>query len=89
MKMGDPLEQSQQLLEELVKTASDLPDYHADLGRTYIVLARLATKAGASPVALLEKAIAALRLAVEMSPENVHYRRALQDAEADHAAVSR
>ncbi len=81
------LVRSRDLLEAAVKDSPELPSLQGDLGRTYLGLARLARGAGdaAACADALAKAAAALRFAVDKSPDQVQERRSLDEVRAEQA----
>ncbi len=84
----DDYARSQKLLEDLVKAYPQFPAYRGDLGRSYAGLGRLARRAGdeAAAAAWFDKAAAALRRAVQDSPDNARDRRSLAEVEAGRPA---
>jgi tetratricopeptide (TPR) repeat protein/tRNA A-37 threonylcarbamoyl transferase component Bud32 len=86
-KAADDLEKSRSILVALVGENAAVPSYHADLGRTYAALGRLATTNhdAAASADWLTKAAAAFRVALGSAPDAAPVRKALETVDADRA----
>ena len=89
--VAEDLDKARAVQEQLAKDAPDVPDNHANLGRTYLLLGRLAKAQDQARQSglWLEKAMNSLRRASERDPDNAVTLQALNDAEAEQKRLRR
>jgi serine/threonine-protein kinase len=81
------LEESRQLLEAIVQESPRLPDSRGELGRTYLLIARLARAEGDNALAAkwLDEAAKALLQTLDQSPDDDQVRSSLKEVQAEMA----
>jgi hypothetical protein len=78
------LEKSRELLAKVAEESPTMPSARGELGRTYLVLGNLAKRQKSPSDEYHAKAVAELKRASDVAPEDFFIRRDLDEANASH-----